>query len=354
MRFLLLMLALAAIPRPVQAQFRNRANLERLNRRLDGRLVDYTHNHGRDNRIFSPILGRPRDLYVYLPPGYDPSNAYPLILYLHMGYVDEHAISGSNRIVELDRMIRRGAFPPAVVAVPDGLYEGENRIRDPHSLFVNGCGGRFEDHLMNEVLPFVKRGFSIRPEREAHAILGVSAGGFGAMALALKHRDMFGVVATLAAPLNVRYGTIDGRYREDFHPATFRWNDRYDPNQVVGTFYLGLKRVRAGKYFDPVFGCLPDPLAGIIANNPADLLSSTDLKPGELAVYVNYAGRDNWNFDAQDQSFQWLAAQRGVAVTLECAPGARHNIPYFRSNHVRAYAWLSGHLPPPIVKAPPP
>ena len=56
MRFLLLMLALAAIPRPVQAQFRNRANLERLNRRLDGRLLDYTHNHGRDVGVQTPML----------------------------------------------------------------------------------------------------------------------------------------------------------------------------------------------------------------------------------------------------------------------------------------------------------
>ena len=52
-------------------------------------------------------------------------------------------------------------------------------------------------------------------------------------------------------------------------------------------------------------------IAKVARDNPADLLLSTGLQPGELAMYVNYPGRDNYNFDAQDKSFAWLAAQRG-------------------------------------------
>jgi hypothetical protein len=354
MRHVLAMIALLALTVPAQAQFRNRGNLDRLNRRLCGRLVDYTHNHGQDRRIFSPILGMPRDLYVYLPPSYDPRLAYPLIIYMHMAYVDEHTLSGSNRILELDRMIVRGEFPPAIVAVPDGTYSGENRLREPHSLFVNGCGGRVEDHILFEVIPFLLRCYSIRPEREAHALLGVSAGGFGAMAMAIKHRDFFAVVATLAGPLNLRYSTCHGDYLEDFDPATYRWNDRYNPDQVVGTFYLGLRRVPEKKYVEPVFGCFSDVVAAIRANNPADLLFSTDLHPGELAIYASYPMRDNWNFDAQNQSFQWLASQRGIQVDLVGVPGARHSLAYFRSNHLPAYQWLSQHLLPPAARNPSP
>ena len=33
---------------------------------------------------------------------------------------------------------------------------------------------------------------------QAHALLGISAGGFGAMAIAMKHRELFGAVATIA------------------------------------------------------------------------------------------------------------------------------------------------------------
>src|SRR3954467_7241704 len=82
-------LALLALPSPAQAQLKALASVDRINRKLAGQVVDYTHNHGADRRIYSPILGMPRDLYVYLPPGYSRHCAYPLVLYLHLAYVDE-------------------------------------------------------------------------------------------------------------------------------------------------------------------------------------------------------------------------------------------------------------------------
>ena len=56
---------------------------------------------------------------------------------------------------EFDAMIARGEFPPAIIACPDGTYEGDNRRTDHHSLYVNGRGGRFEDHLIREIVPFL-------------------------------------------------------------------------------------------------------------------------------------------------------------------------------------------------------
>ena len=60
------LLLLAAATAPAKAQVFDLVNLDRLNRKLRGRVVDYTQNHGADRRICSPILGRTRDLYVYL------------------------------------------------------------------------------------------------------------------------------------------------------------------------------------------------------------------------------------------------------------------------------------------------
>src|SRR5262249_8778218 len=158
----------------------------------------------------------PRDLYVYLPPGYDPAKAYPLVLYFHMGYIDEHALSASRWIGEVDRMMACGEFPPAIIACPDGTYSGQNRLRSAPSLYLNGCGGAVEDHVMREVIPFLTRTYSVRPERGAHALFGVSAGGMGAMSLAIRHRDFFAAIVTLAAPLNMRYSNVDDDNFEDF------------------------------------------------------------------------------------------------------------------------------------------
>jgi S-formylglutathione hydrolase FrmB len=353
MRPLVVVLALLAFGSSAQAQIGNWRSLEATNRRLGGQLLDYTHNHGADRRNCSQILGRPRDLYVYLPPGYNPARAYPLIVYLHMAYLDEQWIITADFLVQLDGMILRGEFPPAIVVIPDGMISGENRIREPHSLFVNGVHGRFEDHILYEVIPFVTCNFSVRPEREAHALLGTSGGGFGAMSIALRHRDLFGAVATLAAPLNVRYWNCQMDYQADFDPATFRWRETYDPDQVIARFYFGLRRTRARTYIEPVFGSGPDVIARVIEVNPADQIFRTDLRPCELAIYVNYPGRDNYNFDAQDESFAWVASLRGVSLTLESDPCARHSLSYFRANHLRAYRWLACHLLPPTDCAQP-
>ena len=95
---------------PARAQILNHVNLERVNHRLAGHVIDYTNNHGCDRRIYSPILGMPRDLYVYLPPGYDPACAYSLVLFFHMADVDEHFFVGSKLLSELDDLIAGASF----------------------------------------------------------------------------------------------------------------------------------------------------------------------------------------------------------------------------------------------------
>jgi S-formylglutathione hydrolase FrmB len=333
---------------PARAQVFDLVNLDHLNKKLRGRVVDYTQNHGADRRMYSPILGRPRDLYVYLPPGYDPRVAYPLILFLHGADIDEHDFLDPGDLKALDWMISHGQIPAVVIAAPDGTYEGKNRVTSTHSLWVNGLGGRFEDHVVAEVVPFLMRTYSIHPEREGHALLGISAGGFGAMAIALKYRHIFGTVATIAGPLNMRYDNCQGRYGDDFNPATCRERTEYDPDMLIARFYFGLLRCRVKTYLEPVYGPGPDMIAKVAHDNPADLLSTTDLRPGELAMYVNYPARDNFNFDAQDQSFIWLAAQRGIAVDVTQDPRGRHNLSYIERAEPPAYLWLGRHILPPV------
>src|SRR5262249_17245564 len=231
---------------------------------------------------------------------------------------------------------------------PDGTYHGWNRYNAKHSLFVNGRGGRVEDHILQEVIPFLLMTYSIRPEREAHALLGASAGAYGAMSMAIDHRDFFGAVGSLAGAINLRYSNCDGNYFENFNPATYRWKDNYDPNEVIGISYFGLIRLRAARFMAPVFGDGDaEVVEHITRTNPADKLFSSDLQPGQLAIYVNYPGRDNFNFDAQDESFQWLAASKGIDVTLVCDRGATHSLRYLRDNFPLAFIWLGQHILPP-------
>jgi len=349
-RMIVSILIVASWATAAPAQVFDFVNLDRLNRKLCGKLVDRTWNHGQDRRIDSPILEMKRDLYIYLPPGYDPAVAYPLIIFLHGADLDEHAFLDPKDLLWLDGMMQRGEIPPAIVAAPDGTYEGKNRIIGTHSLWVNGKGGRFEDHLIQEVYPYLIRTYSIRPEPRAHALLGISAGGYGAMSTILKHRDLFGVVATLGGPLNMRYYNVQGRYGDDFDPATYRERAVYNPNEVIARYYGGLVRRKVKTFLSPVYGTDPGVLDRIARDNPADLLLSTNLQPGEISIYVAYPGRDNYNFDAQDESFAWIAAGRGIALTLVRDPKGKHNLPYFEKADLPAFEWLGRNLLLPLGK----
>ena len=340
----LLLIATAAVP--ARSQVFDWVKLDHLNSKLCGRVVDFTGNHGADRRVFSPILGRPRDLYVYLPPGYDPSVAYPLIVYLHGAHIDEHAFLDPGVLKKLDLMFSRGELPPTVIAAPDGTYDGNNRITCSHSLWVNGQGGRFEDHIVSEVVPFVAGTFSLRPERQARALLGISAGGFGAMSVALRHRDVFGVVATVGGPLNLRYDNLQHQYGDDFDPATYRERTEYEPDMIIARYYLRLVRRHAREFLEPVYGNGPDVSGKVVRDNPADVLMAAGVRPGELAIHVNYPSLDNYNFDAQNQSFIWLAGLRGLAIDVKVMPGAEHNLGYIEEATPPTCAWLGKTLLP--------
>jgi poly(3-hydroxybutyrate) depolymerase len=331
---------------PARAQVFDWVNLDRLNSKLCGRVVDFTWNHGADRRIHSSILGRPRDLYVYLPPGYNPSVAYPLIVYLHGAHIDEHAFLDPGVLKKLDQMFSRGELPPAIIAAPDGTYDGKNRITCSHSLWVNGNGGRFEDHVVGEIVPFVTGAFSLRPERQARALLGISAGGFGAMSIALRHRDVFGVVATVGGPLNVRYDNLQRRYDDDFDPATYRERTEYEPDLIIARYYLRLVKRQAGEFFGPVYGTGSAVSNKVVRDNPADVLLAADVRPGDLAIHVNYPSEDNYNFDAQNQSFVWLASRRGLAIDVKVMPGEQHNLGYIEIATPPTCAWLGKTLLP--------
>lgn len=346
MRAAIALLVLVNFTGIARAQLGILVSLDQINEKLAGRIDNYTHNHRRfnDQRIPSKILGMKRDLYVYVPPGYDPSRQYPLVLWLHGGFGDEHAFLLTANITKLDKMIACGEIPPMIVACPDGTYSGRNMLTTDHSLYANGRGGRVADHIMQEVIPWLLCHYSIDPRREMHGLAGISAGGTGAMNLALKNRDFFSAAASASGALNLRYAASSGGYFADFSPLTFLWKTTYAPRQIIGRFGGGVIRVRARAFIGPVFGSDPDLLERVKEWNPADLIQSTDLQPGELKLYVRYGSEDNLNLDAHGASFAYLARQRGIEVDEVRIPGATHDGEFFVEGSAEMFKWLGRHF----------
>src|SRR5262249_53295287 len=145
-----------------------------------------------------------RDLYVYLPPCFDASKQYPLMIWLH-GFAQDESSFLNDVVRPLDQAIASGCLPPCIVAAPDGSLHGVRSYISAGSFFLNTKAGRFEDYLLVDVWNFLIENFPIRPEPEAHVLIGASMGGAAAFNQTLKNSDRFKVAVGIFPPLNVRW-----------------------------------------------------------------------------------------------------------------------------------------------------
>lgn len=344
-RLLLTLLLLGAGFSPAGAIW-NTSRLDPINARLGGLVVDHTYNHGQDLRIWSAALGQKRDLYVYLPPGFNPSCRYPLLIWLHGLNQDERGFL-ELILPEVDAAIRCGKFPPVIIAMPDGTLGGKRYVGCYHSAFVNSKAGCFSDYLLRDVYGFVQAHYPIRPERQAHVLGGVSIGGGGAFHNAIKGRPCFGIVFGVHPSLNTRWLGCHGRYFANFDPDHWNWREHYCLGlRPVGRFYGGLVQVPLRCLVHPLYGNGNQVIPQMARDNPIEMLDIYNVRPGELSMLVAYGGRDEFNIDAQVESFLFLAQRRGLCVQVLHDPNGRHDIATGRRFLPAILAWLGPQLAP--------
>jgi hypothetical protein len=313
-------------------------------RRPAGRLIDHTHNHGADHRIWSPALGQKRDLYVYLPPGYDPRRCYPAMLWLH-GIGQDEGSFPADGLRYFDDAIAAGRLPPMIIAMPDGSYHGKPGLHRPSTMFLNSDLGDFEDFAAQDVWSFVRTHYSVRPERGAHVVAGFSGGGAAAYRIAIRYREEFATVFGVSPPLNFRWVDCHGRYFANFDPDCWGWRQDFREHEVVGRFF-GVVTFRLGKLIGPLYGVGPDAVERAARDNPIEMLDAYDVRPGELGMLVAYGGRDQFNLDAQVESFVYRARQRSLEVAVEYAPCGGHNLRLAEKFFPATIDWLGPRLAP--------
>ena len=177
---------------------------------------------------------------VYLPPSYGKVRGkhYPVIFELP-GFTGtaRSAVNynpwKANIAERLDRLIAAGS-PECLLVVADGFtaYGG--------SQYINSTAtGRYEDHLVSELVPYIEDKYGVGRSPAARAIMGGSSGGYGALMLGMRHPDVFGHVAAHSAdsafeasygadiPKAVTalgaYGGSMKRFREEFLKSREKW-----------------------------------------------------------------------------------------------------------------------------------
>jgi hypothetical protein len=318
------LLALTAPAPAIVNAFRicSKHQVDNLNKTLAGSVLDYTDNHGTDRRIWSATLGEKRDLYVYLPPGYDGRTPFPVMFWFHGIGQDEKNFLFI--VPHLDQAIRCGQFPPCVIVCPDGSITGRPNLRNAGSFYLNSNAGRFEDYVMQDVWGFVTCNFAVHPHRGAHVLAGGSMGGFAAYNLGIKYRDRVGTVVGLLPPLNIRFTDYQNHRFPEYDPNTVAMREELQPCRPIARFY-GVIVVREKRLTRPLVGARnPEGIAIASRENPIEMLAAHDVRPGELAMFVGFAGRDEFNIHNQCKHFLDVARGRGLAVTSVEVPDGRH------------------------------
>ena len=129
-------------------------------------------------------------------------------------------------------------------------------------------------------------------------------------------------------------------------------------SRLLPSRYYGVITIRQRRLIDPLYGRSPDALDHIARENPVEMLETYDVKPGQLQMFVAYVGRDEFNLDAQIDSFLYLARGRGLTVSSAFMPEGHHTVAWAKKLTPNLIAWmatqLEGHGPIEIKNSPPP
>ncbi|NOY26580.1 MAG: esterase [Oligoflexia bacterium] len=149
-----------------------------------------------------------RDLWVYLPPGYDATEAHYPVVMLLSGYAGTgesmlaRGLTDVSIASRIDRLLAASAgsaggdgptCPPFIAVLPDCMTHLGG------SQFVDSPGmGNYATWLVDELRPFIDR--QLRTTGR-WAVAGRSSGGFGALHLAMSYPGAFAAVACHAGDM---------------------------------------------------------------------------------------------------------------------------------------------------------
>jgi S-formylglutathione hydrolase FrmB len=212
-------------------------------------------------------------LRVYLPPGYASSRErYPVIYFLH----GLPAAPDAYKNTDFLRLAMTDLGRPAIVVAIQGARGGESDTE----YLDSGSGHNWETAVASEVPRVVDARFRTVASRRGRAIVGVSAGGYGAMLLGIHHLGTYAAIES--------------------------WSGYFHPTDPSGTVGLDLgsvaKNSRASAH------------ASVAA-----LARSVVRSPTFLAFYVGASDR---RFRGENQQFDRELSSARVAHLFRIYPGA--------------------------------
>lgn len=299
--------------------------------------------HGRVAEVtfHSTALGVDKRYFAWLPASYDASHRrYPVIYLLHgLGGQERDWIDLGHLPETADRI-----GLSAIVVMPDGdssfylnsvmpvdydacVRAARHDFIGHHEPAAAFCvrHADYETYLARDLVDDVDARFRTVAERRGRALDGLSMGGFGALMLAMRHRDRFSAAAS--------HSGVDALLYAGPHPFqkghaqlltdVTRWGENVEP---IGRLVRGL---------------LGPDLQNWRAHDPATLAAS--LAPGELTLYLDCGTEDNYRLEDEAAYLDQILTARGIAHELHLVPG-RHDFRLWRARIAVSLAFLAAQF----------
>jgi len=184
-----------------------------------------------ERAIYSPAVAGRLRLAVYLPANYATSGKrYPVVYFLH----GLPAVAGSFRGADFLARALASSGRRAIIVAPQGARDNDS---DPEDLDW-GPGRNWETAITRDVVGYVDSHLRTISTREGRAIVGLSAGGYGAVMLALHHLPAFSVVESWSG----YFHPTDPAGERALDLGTARANAKANAHAFVKTLRRGFAR----------------------------------------------------------------------------------------------------------------
>ncbi len=153
--------------------------------------------HGNVTRhiYHSGVTNGERELYVYTPPGYDPTKKYPVLYLLGgSGELPSNWVYDGRVNLIMDNLLAEGKAVPMLIAIPNNQVIHRNHPKHTELTF-----DIFEKELRNHVIPIVENAYSVQQDPRGRAISGLSMGGRHSMFVGFRSLDLFASFGILSA-----------------------------------------------------------------------------------------------------------------------------------------------------------
>jgi enterochelin esterase-like enzyme len=242
----------------------------------------------------SPSLGGTLPALVYLPAGYSASSPrrYPAVYFLH-GLPASPTSYTENAFVA---SALASAHQQAIVVAPQGARDADS---DREYLDWDAAED-WPQAISQDLTTCVDARFHTIPGRDGRALVGLSAGGYGAMNIGLRNLQQFGAVQS--------------------------WSGYFVATNPAGTKVLNL-------------GSKPANAAATVPRG-RPLKSLLQSLPTEIAFYV---GLQDTRFLTMNRQYDAALSRTGISHTFHTYPGG-HSASLWRAEAPTWLGWALGYL----------